>query len=259
MRERLVFESPIVTIREIVCDAARGHGGAPECNEIPCIAVPLRGCYAVERRRNDIVADANTAAFFYAGAPYRVSHPTDGGDVTMALTFDDATFAGAFGDARPSNAPLTAEVQMNVRLLCRRIAGGGDPLAAEEAAAAIACSIARSARVMLSRARSAAVELAKAFLGDHFREKILLADVARAARTSPFTLARLFPAATGTTLHSYLLALRHADALHEIAAGANDLSRVAADAGFAHHSHLTKSFSRAFGTTPSQLRSALTQ
>lgn len=257
MRQRRLFESPTVTIREVVCDASRGHGDAPERNEIPCIAIPLRGCYSVERHKYETVADVNTAIFFERGSPYRVSHPAEGGDVTLAMTYDEALFSSAFGEMRPTHAPLDAPQQLKARVLLRHLEVGSDPLAAEEAAIGIACSIAGAARLALSYKRNAAVERAKAFLGERFRDKILLSDVARAANVSPFTLARAFPAATGVTLHRYLLALRHAAALHDIAEGARDLSRVAADAGFAHHSHLTKTFSLAFGTTPSRLRAEL--
>jgi AraC-like DNA-binding protein len=56
------------------------------------------------------------------------------------------------------------------------------------------------------------------------------------------------------TMHRYLVALRHADVLDALSSGETNLARAAVDAGFAHHSHLTKTLSRAFGTTPSALR-----
>ena len=258
MREALLFQSPMVTIREVVCDAALGHSDAPERNEMPCIAIPIRGCYSVERRRHEVVGDTNTAIFFDTEMAYRVSHPAEGGDVTFAVTYAGEAFAGAFGEAQPTHAPLGASTQLHVRLLRRRLRCVADAIAIEEASLAIATAIAGTARIDLSAKRVAAVERAKAFLGANFRNKVLLADVARAAGLSPFSLARAFPAATGVTLHQYLIALRHAAALDDIAEGASDLSRVAVDAGFAHHSHLTKTFAKAFGATPSRLRARLT-
>ena len=254
MRETRLFESSILTIREIVCNAARGHGKEAERNQVPCIAIPIRGCYAVERNREETVADTNTAIFFDTKSAYRVSHPADEGDVTVAITLNDASFAAAFGDLRPACAPLNARDQLELHLLRRHVNANRDPLAAEEAALAVVRSIAGTARVALSHKSSAAVERAKAFLGERYSEKVLLEDVAGAAKCSPFTLARAFPVATGMSLHRYLLALRHSAALHAIAGGASDLSRLAADSGFAHHSHLTKTFARAFGATPSRIR-----
>jgi len=252
---RVLFESPLVRICEVACDAPRGGDAGVEVKEISCIAFPLRGCFAVERQAQTIVADANTAMFFDTATPHRVSHPADSGDLSLTLTLDDAATADAFGGSLPAtHAPVDPALQLRIRLLRRSIAAGAGTLAIEEAALAIAAELAGLVRTRLTHARFAGVERAKAFLGQHFRNRVLLADAARAAGTSPFWLARAFPWATGMTMHRYLVALRHADVLDALSSGETNLARAAVDAGFAHHSHLTKTLSRAFGTTPSALR-----
>ena len=85
-----------------------------------------------------------------------------------------------------------------------------------------------------------------------------LADVARALHYSPFHLARLFRATTGMGMHRYLVRLRLGLALDRLAQGERDLAILAADLGFAHHSHFTAGFRSVFGTTPAVTRERLT-
>jgi AraC family transcriptional regulator len=85
-----------------------------------------------------------------------------------------------------------------------------------------------------------------------------LDSVARAVHCSPFHLARQFRAATGETIARYLLRLRLAAALERLAAGETELARLAADVGFAHHSHLSARFRAAYGVTPSEARKMVT-
>ena len=262
------FGSPLLTIREVVCTSGRGAHGADEESDEPCVAIPLRGCYTIARRREVAVADPTSAAFFDAGVPYRVGHPADEGDVSFVLACEPGMFADAFGNGRrpdaerrpfrATHAHLAPPVQVRARVLRRALrAGHADRLAVEEAGLTLIASLAAARAPRLDAARCASVVRAQTFVAEHFRESVSLRDVARAARTSPFALARAFPAATGTTLHRALVALRLAAALDAIAEGATDLARVAVDAGFAHHSHLTATMRRTFGATPSALRAQL--
>jgi methylphosphotriester-DNA--protein-cysteine methyltransferase len=47
-------------------------------------------------------------------------------------------------------------------------------------------------------------------------------------------------------------------ALDRLQAGEDDLARLAAELGFAGHSHFTEQFRRSYGATPSQVRKILT-
>lgn len=252
-----LFQSGSVTIRTVVCHARRGGDSGIERNDVTCVAIPLRGCYAVTWGKETVVADANTAILFDTRIPYRVSHPADGGDETLTVTCREGTFADAFPNGTPSAALLTPALQVRARALRRAIGAARDAIAVDEATMRLIEAIAWTDRTTLTRRLRHAVERAKAFMGERFRERLVLNDVAAFAGVSPFHLARAFPAATGMTLHRYLSALRHADAIEAIDAGASDLARVAVDAGFAHHSHFSKSFRRELGATPSALRAWL--
>jgi AraC-like DNA-binding protein len=57
---------------------------------------------------------------------------------------------------------------------------------------------------------------------------------------------------------TYRRRLRVRAALERLSGGESDLARLAADAGFADHAHLTREMRALLGTTPSALRTAWT-
>lgn len=65
---------------------------------------------------------------------------------------------------------------------------------------------------------------------------------------------RMFRVATGTTPHQYVLDLRLKRAQSDLRLGKANLIDVAADCGFASHSHMTTVFRRRLGTTPAEFR-----
>jgi AraC-like DNA-binding protein len=85
-----------------------------------------------------------------------------------------------------------------------------------------------------------------------------LAELARALNTSPFHLAHVFRSEIGVSLHQYLLQLRLIAALERLGEGEPDLSTLALDLGFSHHSHFSTQFRRVVGLTPREVRRMLT-
>lgn len=81
-----------------------------------------------------------------------------------------------------------------------------------------------------------------------------LDDLARALSTSPFHLAHVFRSEIGVSLHQYLVQLRLVRALEQLREGARDLSKLALDLGFSHHSHFSAQFRRAIGHSPRDAR-----
>ena len=84
-----------------------------------------------------------------------------------------------------------------------------------------------------------------------------LVELARAVGSSPFHLSRVFREITEMTLSQYRLQLRVHHALDLIAEGDDDLANVAEAAGFADHSHMTRTMVTHFGQAPSALRKLL--
>ena len=99
------------------------------------------------------------------------------------------------------------------------------------------------------------IEDARVLLGQELEEPLRVTAVAQALRVSPFHLARQFRDLTGTSMYAYRQDLRVRTAVQRIFDDPRcDLSAVAADQGFASHSHFTAACRRTFGVTPSALR-----
>ena len=84
-----------------------------------------------------------------------------------------------------------------------------------------------------------------------------LAELASEAGCSPWHLSRLFRRATGLTLRAFRLRLRLAAVLDGLAEGEANLTDLALRSGFVDHAHMSNSFRRAFGMTPSLVRERL--
>lgn len=84
-----------------------------------------------------------------------------------------------------------------------------------------------------------------------------LHELAEAASSSPFHLARSFRRRTGLSPHQYRLHLRLAAALAQLDAGERDLAGLAHALGFCRQSHLGALLLREVGVTPGEARRAL--
>jgi AraC-like DNA-binding protein len=85
---------------------------------------------------------------------------------------------------------------------------------------------------------------------------VTLAELAALSGVSRYQLLRGFRREVGITPHAYLVQRRVRLARALLAAGLPP-ARVAAEAGFADQSHLTRAFLRQFGVTPGRYRAAL--
>jgi AraC-like DNA-binding protein len=142
-------------------------------------------------------------------------------------------------------SPLEVEERL-IAVAHDTLAGGMVAGGAGERAAATVRETDRRHRRVVTRATE--------LLQERFRERLPLAEVARAACSSPAHLTRLFRRYTGVTLHAYQTRLRLVAALDSVLEPGVDLSALAFELGFSSHSHLTASFRRELGSTPAELR-----
>jgi AraC family transcriptional regulator len=243
------FAGRLVRVANVVCGAPRSGPDEPELLATTQIVFPRRGVFAVHRHGETVIADGNSALVLGACEEYRVSHPADGGDECTVISVAPELHEEAFGDHRGRHGTVRAGAQLRARLLTSQ----EDAMLLLDA---VATDLAGLAPVSTRRPRY--VEEARALLAADPTADWRLDAVARAVHCSPFHLTRQFRAATGETLSRYLLRLRLSLALERIAGGETNLTRLALDLGFAHHSHFTARFRTVFAATPSEIRRIVT-
>jgi AraC family transcriptional regulator len=246
LEHAVIFESSLVRITDVHCRSDKGGCGEIERETSPRLVLPRQGAFAYHfSRRDEVIADANTAIALHPQMEFKVSHPIDGGDSCTVFEFADDAMLGTLRGAVPASA-----LALFAGRLARLHAGGGEALAFEEQVLACigALTAPRKAAV-----RSAIVERAKAVIArDPFDDRSLAA-IAQEVGASPYHLTRTFRRVTGLSLHAYRTQLRLQRGLERASSG-ESLTRVAVDCGFAHHSHFTAAFRKHFGAVPSQLR-----
>lgn len=199
--------------------------------------------------RRGIWADQGCAVLYDPEHAYdrKLLHPD--GDVADILGFAPDVVEEAVGTSFGASAvPLSDRAFLQQRRAFR----SRDPLALDEAALAVLADVADQLRPRAQAPSGPLVDRTRQVLGEGLGARLSLADVAARVHVSPFHLARVFRAGTGTTLHAYREGLRLRAAADRALAG-HRLEDVAVELGFAHHSHLTARFRRRFGIVPSAL------
>jgi AraC-like DNA-binding protein len=267
----VLHRSPGLYVGRFRCSRPEGDQGGEEAAPADALVFPRRGAFVKHAAGRRVVATPQRLLLLRRGERYRISHPLPGGDDSLVLSLrarDLAEIAATRdpsardrGEALPAESrpcpPGTALLRDELLAALRRPAG---PLEAAERAHALVGSAldvpdlppapaGRAAR----RQRELACD-AELLLARRYREAVGLAGLSRELGAASFHLCRVFRRETGWPLHAYLLGLRLREALARLADGERDLAALAASLGFADHSHLTRTFRRHFGLTPSAFR-----
>jgi len=96
---------------------------------------------------------------------------------------------------------------------------------------------------------------ARELLSVHYREPLTLGQIAESIGVHPVYLASAFRTHYGSSVGEYVRQLRLEYVSREIASTDGPITNIAVKAGFADHSHLTKTFKKLTGLTPLQYRS----
>jgi AraC-like DNA-binding protein len=229
------------------------------------ITLPKRGAYGRRASGVEQVVDVNTGFFRRPGEQVAVRMFKEGSDELTMIDIGPVALdvVPALTDA---SGPLrvTPSVDLAHRLLLRAIDHGADDLAVQSALVELLHAgvtdgghagrgySRRSTEAARRRLVRETCELLHT--ADH---RMGLVELARAVGSSPFHLSRVFREITAMTLSQYRLRLRVHHALDRIAEGDEDLASVARAAGFADHSHMTRTVVAYFGQAPSALRKLL--
>ena len=266
-----LLRSPTVTIRDTECEGSCRSMSSEECTTTTQLIFPYRGVYVRHVGHDQTVAEANQVLFFNAHEGYRVSHPVAGGDGSLTLVIEESQlhelspldiFHRSSGIAfRQRRLRIDARAQALVALLRHSLHQKvAEPLEAEVLALTL---VRRTLGPRSSRAPGATVgrqklaDRAKLVLSSDLMRRWTLAEIAGELRVSPVYLTQVFQQVEGLPLYHYQLQLRLARAL-DLLARYDDLTTLALDLGFSSHSHLSATFRRVYGCSPSAFkRSAL--
>lgn len=264
---QVLLETPVVTVRDVLCPGGDAHQGGPESVSETHLVFPYRGTYVRHVGDEASVADASQVLLFNAGERYRVSHPVPGPDASLVLAVE-ATMLRELappplledGPALRFRMPrlrIDPRTQVLVAMLRHSLREGtAEPLEGESLALVLAHRAlgARTAHVAGATAsRRRLVERTKVVLGRDLARRWTLAEIAGEVGVSPVYLTQSFRQVEGVPLYRYQTRLRLARAL-DLLAGYEDLAALAHDLGFSSHSHFAASFQQAYRRTPSEFR-----
>ena len=115
---------------------------------------------------------------------------------------------------------------------------------------------ARASSVSRERRVPPWLEEAREYVHARFREPVRIADIACVVDVHPIRLARAFPTYFGVALGDYVRHLRLGWVAEQLATTERPIADIAADAGYADQSHLTRVFKRHWNSTPREYRLA---
>jgi AraC-like DNA-binding protein len=267
LRATAVHDDGGVRVHDVVCSACAGSGDVETSHGFGLVLV-RRGAFHRNTGRGRAVLEPGAAYVARDGEEQRIAHPRDGGDACTAIDLEPDLFAAMLGgatDPLPEPVLTAPRADLAGRLLLARARAGAaaDRDALTESLVALCAGVLASAAPARAAAGAPATAAARRRAADGVREalcedtRLRLADLACLTGYAPHHLTRVFRERTGLTIGAYRARLRVRAALERLAEGERDLGRLAQDAGFADHAHLSRSLRAATGSTPSALRAAL--
>ncbi|HJU82121.1 MAG TPA: AraC family transcriptional regulator [Acidimicrobiia bacterium] len=262
MRSELVFESPSVAILDVTCMPGPQPPSDVEVEPAFAISFPRQGIYIHDTPAGQVIADPTVALFRSQGDEQTTIHPTHDGDSNTEVQFPASVIEPLLdrqGRFRHGAVAIANHLAVrHHRLLAMARSGTSSALEIEEEAMTLLrlvfflplpCDTTERAQTLVAKAREE--------LGASYRESLDLATIARRVGSSPFHLSRVFKRETGRSMTDHRTTLRIRHVLNRLTDGATDLSRLAVEAGFYDHAHMTKEFRRRTGSVPSVMRSLL--
>lgn len=244
--------TPDVVVLDSVCAGAADGPDRPERVEGFELVVPRAGGFRRATHDGERVVDPTAAYLAVPGQDQLITHSADGGDACRVFAL-----SSALAPPRLAGGPvaLSAAADLFERALVARLRRGlVDELAVEEGVVRLGALLDPLDHCPRP---TPAVDRARELLAHRFAEPLPLVELARLVGYSPHHLSRTFARAAGLTLSRYRRRLRVRAALARLEQGADDLAALAADLGFADHSHLTAACKAEAGAAPSRLRSWL--
>lgn len=262
-----LLNSSAVFLWDVCCKGSRREESAEESVAATQLVFPYRGIYVRHVGHDQAVAEVNQVLFFNAAEGYRVSHPVDGGDASLALVIGEPILRelaprallreGVALAFRTQRLRIDARAQALVALLRHSLRRNlAEPLEAESLALTLvqrALGPRTTHAAGASVGRQKLVDRIKLTLARDLTRRWTLAEIAAEVRGSPVYLTQVFQQVEGLPLYRYQLRLRLARAL-DLLPHYDDLTALSLDLGFSSHSHFSAAFRATYGRSPSEFR-----
>jgi AraC family transcriptional regulator len=253
---RTLLAADDIMVGEFVCPPADSRWRCEnDIGEGFHVVFPWTPVHIARRARPALVATPNHAVLYPPRARFHRRHLTSEGDHCLFVALGPHLCERLGVSLDPAgDPPLPPSVWLAQRLLAAYLGRPRhDPQVAQRLVLELVAAALRPAPPGRIGAGGSAVEHTKELMARTPGRLVPLAQIAREMHYSRYHLLRAFHARTGYTLHQYHLHLRLRSSLGPVLAGA-PLAEIALELGFQGHSHFTSRFRRAFGETPSAVR-----
>ena len=252
---RLLLGVGGLRVSTVRCATHASGWSPPEVCPTHRLVLVRDGVFRRRGRDGEDVFDSTTAYLRAPGDEHQIAHPADGGDrfTTIELTAGLADAVGAPAVGGPFRT--TPAVDLQHRRLLAALARGDDHDAEERTLSLVARVLGTPPRAGGGAAHRRLVRDVQELLA--VDPSLTLQQLAERLHYSPHHVSRVFAARTGEPVARHRARLRVRWVAERLAEGERDLARLAADAGLADASHLTRVVRRELGLVPSALRVAL--
>jgi AraC-like DNA-binding protein len=257
-------------VSDVVCTAGPQDRPFEEQHDGVCIAAVTQGTFRYRSTQGAAVLVPGAVLLGNDGHCFECGHEHAAGDRCLAFHFTpdhlEAIVAALPGARRttfaaPRLPPLPPLMKLLAAAEAARDEGDGEAL--EELSLRLAAAVfaaldgagPAASRPSRRDERRIAEALRRIEAGAH--ETLTLADLARAAATSPYHFLRIFRQVVGMTPHQYVLRTRLHRAALRLRRSDEPVSTIAFDAGFNDLSTFNRRFRRLMGTSPSAYRAQI--
>jgi AraC family transcriptional regulator len=263
---RLLASGPGWRVSDVVCTAGPRDRPFEEQHAALCIAPVTQGTFQYRTRHGAAVLAPGAVLLGNQGECFECGHEHASGDRCLAFHLApellEAVIASVPGARRlafavPRLPPLPA--LMGLLAAAEAARDDGDGAGLEEVALLLAGAVAAAlagagAAPPPSRRDERRVTAALRRIEQAAHERLSLAELARAAATSPYHFLRIFQQQVGLTPHQFVLRTRLHRAAVRLRASDAPISAIAFDAGFGDLSSFNRRFRRVMGASPSAYR-----
>ena len=242
---RPVLHTPDVRVSDVACSHPPTAWAQTEVASGSAFVFARSGVFRRRGRHGEDVIEPGVAYLQRAGEEDEFAHP-HGGDACTSIGVSDALLASLLREPELPAGVIATTAREDVALRTLRTE--------DDVIALLVSVLSRRMPARLARPSTAA---ARRSLAADAREALAidpslgLVELGRRIGSSPHHLSRVFRDEVGVTVSRYRRQLRLRRALEGLD---GSLARVAADAGFADHAHLSREAQALVGATPSALR-----